>query len=71
LFKCFFFIFIKNYDIIKEKGSDFMSKNKNDTIKEIIKKIQIILVEDMGIPLSSAKKINNLLNLITQILDKE
>lgn len=48
-----------------------MSKNKNDTVKEIIKKIQIILVEDMGIPLNSAKKINNLLNLMTQILDKE
>lgn len=48
-----------------------MSKNKNDTIKEVIKKIQIILVEDIGIPLSSAKKINNLLNLIIQILDKE
>jgi len=48
-----------------------MSKNKNDAVKEIIKKIQVILVKDMDIPLNSAKKINNLLNLMTQILDKE
>lgn len=45
--------------------------NNKKVLVEIIKKIQVILVEDVGIPLDSAKKINNLLKIMLQVLDKE
>ena len=48
-----------------------MTENKKKIIKDTIKKIQLILVTDMGIPIDSAKKINNLLNIIIQLIDKE
>lgn len=45
--------------------------NNKKVLVEIIKKIQVILVEDVGIPLDSAKKINHLLKIMLQVLDKE
>lgn len=45
--------------------------NNKKVLTEIIKKIQVILVEDIGIPLDSAKKINTLLKIMLQVLDKE
>ena len=40
-------------------------------IKEHIKKIQRILVDDVYIPMESAKEINNELKIILLLLEKE
>lgn len=48
-----------------------MTEKNKETIKELIKSIQMVLVNDENIPLDSAKKIMNYLKLILILVDKE
>ena len=48
-----------------------MTKEEKKIIKISLKKIQMILIDDEFIPMSSAKEINKNINLIKAILDKD
>jgi hypothetical protein len=45
-------------------------KNKKEIMK-CIKEIQNLLIKDMNIPIESAKRINQWLSIIIQLLEKE
>jgi hypothetical protein len=48
-----------------------MTKEEKKLIYILLRKIQMVLVEDGFIPMSSAKEINKNINLIKAILDKK
>ena len=48
-----------------------MTKEEKKLIYILLRKIQMVLVEDEFIPISSAKEINKNVNLIKTILDKK
>ena len=48
-----------------------MTKEEKKIIEILLKKIQMILIDDEFIPMSSAKEINKNVNLIKTILDKK